>query len=40
MVNNDELYVDLNHCKDEVNNIRHCLGNVEKGYKELGEGQK
>jgi predicted RNase H-like nuclease (RuvC/YqgF family) len=40
MVNNDELHADLNRCRDEVNSISHCLGNVEKGHKELGEAQK
>jgi hypothetical protein len=37
---NEELQVDINRYRDEVNNIKHCLSNVEKSQKEFGEGQK
>jgi len=33
-------YIDVNQCIDEFNSLRYHLSNVEKGQKELGEGQK
>jgi len=40
IVRNDELHTYVSRCRDEVNNIIHHLGYVEKGHKELGEGKK
>jgi predicted nuclease with TOPRIM domain len=37
MVSNEELHVDVNHYRDEVNSVRHHLGNHEKGQRDLGE---
>ena len=36
-VNNDELHANVTRCRDEVKNVRNCLGNIDKGQKELGE---
>ena len=39
MVSNEDLQVEVNRCRDQVNSMRHHLGIVEKGQKELGDGQ-
>jgi chromosome segregation ATPase len=37
MVNNEELKVDVNKCKDDVDDVKYRLKNVEKMQKDMNE---